>query len=211
VMCGSASDCWAVGYYNAANGFPQTLTMRYTASPPPIPTSVVSRKTHDTAGTFDIDLPLTGNPGIECRNSQDTNSGRHQIVITFASPVTINGNQNPKATLTAPKGGSVDTVDVSNSVVTVNLKDVGNEQTVGITLLNVSDGTSSSDVVVPMGVLLGDVNGSRIVTSGDTNLCKAQALQSVTSANFRNDINASGSITTGDVNLIKQNALTQLP
>jgi hypothetical protein len=62
-----------------------------------------------------------------------------------------------------------------------------------------------------MGLLIGDVNASGIVTSGDTNLCKAQALQPVTSANFRNDINASGAITTGDVNLIKQNALSQLP
>ena len=61
------------------------------------------------------------------------------------------------------------------------------------------------------GVLIGDVNGSGVVTSGDTNLCKAQALQPVTSANFRNDVNASGSITTGDVNIIKQNALTHVP
>jgi len=44
-----------------------------------------------------------------------------------------------------------------------------------------------------------------------TNLCKAQALQPVTNANFRNDVNASGAITTGDVNLIKQNALHHLP
>jgi hypothetical protein len=57
---------------------------------------------------------------------------------------------------------------------------------------------------------VGDVNASGIVTSGDTNLCKAQALQPVTHANFRNDINASGAITTGDVNLIKQNALSHL-
>jgi len=49
------------------------------------------------------------------------------------------------------------------------------------------------------------------VTSGDTNLCKAQALQPVTNDNFRNDVNASGAITTGDVNIIKQNALSQLP
>ena len=59
--------------------------------------------------------------------------------------------------------------------------------------------------------LLGDVNASGIVTSGDTNLCKAQALQPVTIDNFRNDINASRSITTGDVNIIKQNALSHLP
>ena len=62
-----------------------------------------------------------------------------------------------------------------------------------------------------MDVLVGDVNASRIVTTGDTNLCKAQALQPITGTNFRNDINASGSITTGDVNIIKQNALSQLP
>ena len=29
----------------------------------PQPTGVVSRKTHGTAGTFDINLPLTGNAG----------------------------------------------------------------------------------------------------------------------------------------------------
>ena len=62
-----------------------------------------------------------------------------------------------------------------------------------------------------MGVLIGDVNASRIVTSGDTNLCKAEALKPVTANNFRNDINASGEITSGDVNLIKQHALEQLP
>jgi len=61
-----------------------------------------------------------------------------------------------------------------------------------------------------MGVLIGDVNASGVVTSGDTNLCKAQGLQPVTSANFRNDVNASGNITTGDVNIIKQNALSHL-
>ena len=57
-----------------------------------------------------------------------------------------------------------------------------------------------------MCLLIGDVNASGTVTSGDTNLCKAQALQTVTNANFRDDINASGAITTGDVNIIKQSA-----
>ena len=36
--------------------------------------SAVSRKTHRTAGTFDINLPLTGEPGVECRNSGGTHS-----------------------------------------------------------------------------------------------------------------------------------------
>ena len=62
-----------------------------------------------------------------------------------------------------------------------------------------------------MDILLGDVNSSSVVTSGDTNLCKAQALQPLTEENFRNDVNNSGSITSGDVNIIKQQALSQLP
>jgi hypothetical protein len=74
-----------------------------------------------------------------------------------------------------------------------------------------SDANFSSSVQAPMGVLIGDVNASGLVTSGDTNLCKGQALQPLTTINFRSDINASGAITTGDVNIIKQNALTQLP
>jgi len=209
VTCVSATDCWAVGYYY--NGSVSlTLTEHYTASPP-IPTSVVSRKTHGTAGTFDVDLPLTGSPGIECRNFQDTNSGRHQIVITFAAPVTVNGSQNPKATLTAPNGGSVDTVDVSNSIVTVNLKEVGNQQTITLTLLNVSDGTNSGNVVVPMGVLLGDVNASGDVDSADVFLVRQQTLHSVTSSNFREDINVSGDIDSADVFIARKQTLTSLP
>jgi len=73
-----------------------------------------------------------------------------------------------------------------------------------------SAGDFSSVISATMGVLIGDVNASGVVTSGDTNLSKAQALQPVTSANFRCDVNASGNITTGDASLIKQNALSHL-
>ena len=99
---------------------------------------------------------------------------------------------------------------ISGNLVTVNLTNVSNAQTVRVNLTGVSDGINSGDVHVLMGVLIGDVNGSGVVTSGDSNLCKAQALQPVTSANFRDDVNASGAITTGDLNIIKQNALTRL-
>ena len=72
-------------------------------------------------------------------------------------------------------------------------------------------GAVINQAIAQVGILAGDVNASGVVTSGDTNLCKAQALQPVTNANFRDDINASGAITTGDVNIIKQNALSRLP
>src|SRR5205823_14776453 len=36
-------------------------------------TSVVSRKMHGDAGSFDVDLPESGTPGIECRSGGVTN------------------------------------------------------------------------------------------------------------------------------------------
>ena len=97
--------------------------------------------------------------------------------------------------------------------VTVNLTGVTDIQHLAITLAGTQDAnhTILDPQVAHMDVLIGDVNASGIVTSGDTNLCKAQALQPVTANNFRMDVNASGAITTGDVNLIKQHALDQLP
>jgi FG-GAP-like repeat/Dockerin type I domain len=168
------------------------------------PLSAVSRKTHGSAGTFDINLPLTGTPGIECRSSGA--GGDHQIVISFPWAVTFS-----RAAVTNGAGTVSSTSGSGTNKVTVNLTGVANAQTITVTLFNVSDGPNTVDVAVRMSVLLGDVNASGVVTSGDTNLCKAQALQPVTSANFRCDVNTSGAITTGDVNIIKQNALSHLP
>jgi trimeric autotransporter adhesin len=177
------------------------------SNPSPMLTGVVSRKTHGSAGTFDVDLPITGNPGIECRSGAV--SGNHQVVFTFAAPVTVTD-----ATVTPGPGGTASLSLVpgfDHSQVIVSLTSVSNAQTLTINLLGVSDGSNKGNVHGPMSVLLGDVNASGVVNTGDTNLCKAQALQPVTNSNFRNDINASGVINTGDVNIIKQNALSQLP
>jgi hypothetical protein len=51
--------------------------------------SAVSRKTHGGAGTFDIPLPLTGTPGVECRSGGA--GGDHTFVITFNNAV-VSGN-----------------------------------------------------------------------------------------------------------------------
>jgi hypothetical protein len=96
---------------------------------------------------------------------------------------------------------------------TVNLTGVTNAQYLTVTLNGALDlaGNSGNVVGPQMGVLVGDVNASGVVTNGDTNLCKAQALQPITGANFRNDINARGAITAGDASAIEQNAGSQLP
>jgi hypothetical protein len=208
VTCVSASDCWAVGYYNNGSSS-QTLTEHYTLPPVQL-VGVVSRKIHASAGTFDIDLPLAGDPGIECR-SGGANS-YYTLVFKFANPLSSVGGASVSSGIGSISSSAIDSSDAHNYI--VSLTRVTDAQNLTVTLANVNDSAGNSSISVPgpsMGVLTGDVNASGVVTSGDTNLCKAQALQPVTEANFRNDINASGDITTGDVNIIKQNALSQLP
>jgi hypothetical protein len=180
-----------------------------TGAPPVQLVSAVSRKVHGSAGTFDIGLPLAGYPGIECR-SGGTN-GDYTMAFSFANTLASISGARVTSGTGSVISSNIDGNDAHRYI--VNLTGVTNAQVITVSLTNVTDsaGDSSSAVSASMGILLGDVNASGVVTSGDTNLCKAQALQPVTNTNFRNDINASGSITTGDVNQIKQNALSRLP
>jgi uncharacterized repeat protein (TIGR01451 family) len=171
------------------------------------PPNVVSRKTHGSIGPFDVDLPLTGNPGIECRTGSV--SGSHQVVATFTAPsITVTN-----VTVTPGAGGtaSVASFNATANTITVNLSNVSNAQTLTINLLGVSDGCSIGDVQIPMGVLLGDVNGSKRVDAADVSSVRQQTLQTVTIANFRNDINTSGRIDAADVSIARQQTLTSLP
>jgi hypothetical protein len=171
-----------------------------------VPTRAVSRKNHDGAGTFDIDLPLSGPVGIECRTGQGPNSNNHQVVVTFATPVVgFSGASVSSGT------GTVASNLASGNQIFVNLTGVTNAQTIVITLSGVNDGTNIADVSVPMGVLLGDVNASRLVDSGDVFLVRQQTGQTATSSNFREDVNASGLIDSGDVFLTRQHTATALP
>ena len=178
----------------------------------PVPLlGVASRKTHQTAGTFDVPLPLTGNPGIECRSGGP--NGEHKIVFTFANPVTSVTN----ASITGGSG-SVANSSVQNTYeYVVNLTGVPNKQKVTVTLTGVRDtaGDRTDTLAVTVGMLLGDVNGdvnpTGLVDSGDVFLVRQQTGQTPNSANFRKDVNANGLIDSGDVFLTRQNTGSQLP
>ena len=171
-----------------------------------IPLAVGSRKLHGSAGSFDTNIPASNGLGIECRTAGSGNS--HQVIFTFANRVTLSN-----ATVSHPNGGtgSISGSPVVNgNHITINLTNVSDAQRLVINLLGLSDSAITNDFSVTMGVLLGDVNSSGVVNTGDTNLCKSQALQQVTSDNFRDDVNVSGVINTGDTNIIKQQALSHL-
>jgi hypothetical protein len=164
---------------------------------------VVSRKTHGNAGTFDVDLPLNGSTGIECRSGGATND--YMLVFTFTNNVSVQG-----ASLTSGNGTVTNFTVVANQV-TVNLTAVKNAQTIIVTLKNVSDGLNTSDLQATMGVLLGDVNGNKAVSNGDVSLVQSQVAQTVTSSNFREDLNANGIISNGDVSITQAQVGTTLP
>ena len=64
---------------------------RYCAQPStPTVQSAVSRKAHGAAGAFDINLPLTGTPGVEDRTGGATND--YTMVVTFLGNVTVTGS-----------------------------------------------------------------------------------------------------------------------
>jgi uncharacterized protein (TIGR02597 family) len=162
----------------------------------------VSRKTHGTAGTFDIDLPLGGTPGVECRDS----AGNHTIVFTFPAPVTVSG----AAVTSGAATNSGPTLSNGGTEVTVNLTGVANAQRVTVTLLGVSDGANTNDVAVRIGLLPGDTNGNGTVNTSDIGQIKSTSGQPITTANFRQDVNLTGSVTSSDIGFVKSRAGTTL-
>jgi hypothetical protein len=179
----------------AHKGFIESVIMQ--------PVNVVSRKTHGNAGTFDVDLPETGAAGIECRSGGATND--YMLVFAFTNNVSVQG-----ASVTSGSG-SVTNFNVIGNQVMLNLNSVTNAQTIIVTLKNVSDGLNTSDVQATMGVLLGDVNASRLVDGNDVSAVQSHTRQPVNSANFRYDVNADGLIDGNDVSITQGQTRTALP
>ena len=201
-------DVWAVGSYFKDGSKFQTLIERYSSLGCITAAAVVSRKTHGSAGNFDIDLPTPGNPGIECRSGGANND--YTIVFNFAT------------SLTSVAGASVTsgTGAVSSSAIgsdphqyVVNLTSVTNAQTITVTLANVNDAMGNSSAAVPasMRVLLGDTNADTFVNSGDIAQTKSKSGQVVDTTNFRNDVTTDGTLNSADISQVKSKSGTALP
>ena len=162
---------------------------------------VVSRKTHGSAGTFDINLALAD----ECRSGGASND--YQLVFIFPVPVTF-----ASAAVTAGTGSVSSSSGSGTTNITVNLTGVINAQLVSVTLYGVSDGgTGTANLTAQMGVLVGDTTGGGTVNSADVAQSKARSGTAVDATNFRSDVNANGTINDSDVSLIKSNLGTGLP
>jgi hypothetical protein len=164
---------------------------------------------HGSAGTFDINLPLIGPRGIECRSGGVNND--YTLIFTFANTLSSVGGAGVTSGTGSVSSANIDSSDAHNYI--VNLTGVTNAQVITVSLANVSDsaGNFSGALSASMGVLLGDTNGSGRVDAADVSSVRQQTLQLVTSSNFREDVNTSGRIDAADVSLVRQQTLTSLP
>jgi hypothetical protein len=171
--------------------------------------SVVSRKNHGDSSTFDVDLPLSGARGIECR-SGGANSD-YTLVFRFLDPLTSVGRADITTGTGVVTSSAIDSSDPHQYI--VHLTGVGNAQTMTASLTNVSDsgGNSTNAVSVSMDILLGDANTNKVVSNTDVAAVKAQVGAPVTSSNFRNDVSANGIISNTDVSMTKAQVGTSLP
>lgn len=158
-------------------------------------------------GNYRIPLPLTGPSGVECRIGA---SSSYRIIMQFSTPlssvgsvsstcgtvhrVTIDPNDNKRLMV------SLDDVSCYNQNITVTANDL--EDTNGGTL-------SSASVTV--GLLIGDVNGDRVVDRRDIRLTRRARGEPTTQQNFRADINVDGRITQRDLLLTRANLGATLP
>jgi PKD repeat protein len=169
-------------------------------------TGVVSRKTHGSAGAFDLNLPLSGSPAIECRSGGA--NGDYTLIFVFSNTLTSVGNIDVTGT------GSVSSSSIGTDAhqYTVNLTGVANAQDITVTLTNVQDSAGNAgDVSASMGVLVGDTNGDGFVNSADISQTKSQSGNSVTASNFREDVNTDGFLNSADISLVKSKSGTALP
>jgi N-acetylneuraminic acid mutarotase len=168
--------------------------------------SAVSRKTHGTAGAFNIPLPLTGAAGVESRRGTGATTSDHTIVISFEHAVSITG-----LTLNSSAGSPLASAMLNGSTLTISLSSVADAQRIVVNLLSVSDGTNSGDIALPIDFLIGDVNGDRVVNSGDALQTRSRSGQATDATNFRADVTVDGNVNSGDVIVVRNRSGNSLP
>jgi hypothetical protein len=171
--------------------------------------SVASVKSHG-GPVYEIDLPLDGPRGVECRSGGPNRN--HTMVFTFGQNlVSVGGAAITTGTGTV-SSSMIDSGDPRRYI--VNLTGVTNGQYIKVTLNNVVDvlGSQTGIISQQMGVLEADTNGNGATNATDVAQVKGQSGEPVTGANFRTDVTADGgAISASDISLVKSRSGTQLP
>ena len=161
--------------------------------------AVQSRKTHGTAGDFDVAIDTTQAIADAVTVEPRVIGSGHVLVFQFDAAVNtagfvaaVNGSGVTIGSVTAMPFGS--TVLVTLPVVPDNSR-----ATVTLTGVNGTPVPMSASI----GFLVGDVNNTRSVNSSVISNVKARSGQSTTALNFRFDLNATGAINAADISAVK--------
>jgi len=175
-----------------------------TADAVPALTSAVSRKLHG-ATNFDVPLPATGAPGIECRSV----AGAPTVVLLFDQPITAGTAAVSAGPGVVAPGG----LSIAGNAMTITLSGVANGQSVTVTASNVvsAAGGTLPAASATVRLLEGDINGNGVVTGADVNAVKLLVSQPLDVFSYRADVNANGVITGADVNSAKAAISSSVP
>ena len=165
--------------------------------------SAASRKSQ-----FEIDLPLTGTPGVECRSGGG--NGNFELVLRF-------NNELASVDSVGISCGNIRKSKIQGADPHQFLADLGsvdcNAEYVTLTLTGVHDtfGNTLPSATVTIGFLLGDTNGDGAVTFQDKAQVRMDQGAPTDSTNYREDIDGSGQIDQPDFHIVRAQLGTMLP
>jgi uncharacterized repeat protein (TIGR01451 family) len=156
---------------------------------------------------FAINLPLAGPSGVEDRSPKP--HMRFVIAMTFNNAISSIGEASTTC-------GDVEKTSISGDTVTVHLINVphscnGSDVTVAVDNVIDDMGNTLDSASVTMGLLLGDVNGDRVVDSTDLAIIRADRGQQTGDSNYRADVTNDGVVNSADVQLAEKQLGTSLP
>lgn len=163
--------------------------------------SAQSRKTHGSAGTFDLGIdtaPISGQVSVEPR----TNGVNHSLAFQFNGPVTSAGS-----VAVSPAGAGVTAISGNEVIATLN--SVSDNQRTTVTLSNVNGALNVPPVT--LGFSSGDFNRSRSINASDISAIKTRSGQAVNGGNFLFDMDLSGVVNATDISAAKAKTGVVLP
>ncbi|MCY7388382.1 MAG: hypothetical protein LH481_10010 [Burkholderiales bacterium] len=176
------------------------------ASAPLTLIGVKSRKTHSSAGVFDLVIDNTAPIGGPISVEPRIIGAGHKIVFQFNATVTSVGmvsvTDETAVTVAA-------TTTQTGNEVAVLIATLADNKSVTVTVPTVN-GQTLSNPSASLGFLVGDANNTRSVSASDISQVKSRSGQTTNAANFQFDINTTGAINSSDISAVKARSGTVL-
>jgi len=164
--------------------------------------NVSSRKTHGTAGTYDLPINASGAFNNFLSIEPRAIGAAHLIVFTFDETLTAPGT----VAVVDANGttiGSASLPAMAGSEVRVSLADVPDRRSIKVTLTGVTGASGSTDASATLGFLIGSFNDSPLVSMQDARACRARSGMAADLSSFRYDVSVSGLVSAADVAVAK--------